>query len=142
MDEQNTSNKITVTAQINAPAEKVWEYYNDPEHVKQWNNASEDWHTPRAENDLRIGGSFTYRMEARDGSAGFDFGGTYDAVEEKQFMQYTMTDGRVVQVKFTENDGMTEIEVTFDPEAENELEFQRQGWQSILDNFKQYVESN
>jgi uncharacterized protein YndB with AHSA1/START domain len=142
---------ITVKATINAPVEKVWEYYNSPEHVTKWNNASPDWHTPKAENDLRVGGSFVYRMEPKvqpeglkegDERAGFDFGGTYEEVIEKSLMKYVMGDGRAVTVKMNEVEGKTDVSVTFDPENENAPEFQKEGWQGILDNFKNYVEAH
>lgn len=138
-----TKAKITVQALINAPVEKVWEFWTAPQHITKWNNASDDWHTPHAENDLRTGGKFSARMEAKDGSFGFDFGGVYDAVEENKLIAYTMDDGRKVEVKFTSNnDNETKIVETFDPESENSLELQRSGWQSILDNFKKYVEAS
>lgn len=136
-------NPITVEADINAPIEKIWEFYNTPEHITKWNSPSNDWHTPKAENDLKTGGKFLYRMEAKDGSTGFDFGGTYTEVIENSLMKYTMDDGRKVVVEMSqENDNPTKVVVTFDPENENAPEFQKQGWQGILDNFKKYVESN
>jgi uncharacterized protein YndB with AHSA1/START domain len=109
--------------------------------VKQWNQASADWQTTRGENDLRQGGRFSYRMEAKDGSAGFDFAGTYDVVTEPSRIEYTMDDGRKVIVLFTEEDGATRVTETFEPEHENPLGMQKDGWQSILDAFKTYVES-
>ena len=133
---------ITVKTTINAPIEPVWECWTDTEHVKQWNNASEDWHTPKARNDLREGGEFSYRMEAKDQSFGFDFGGTYTRVEEYKQIDYTMGDGRNVSNVFDEHDGHTHVTVTFDAESENSVEMQRQGWQSILDNFKKHVEAH
>ena len=139
--ESTAKKTITVKNIIQAPVEKVWEYYTAPEHVTQWNNASEDWHTPTAENDLRAGGSFKYRMEAKDGSMGFDFGGVYDAVKTNELIAYTMGDGRKASVHFTGNGNETSVAVTFDPENQHPLEFQRDGWQSILDNFKKYVEA-
>jgi uncharacterized protein YndB with AHSA1/START domain len=134
--------KITVQTTINAPIAKVWEFYNSPEHVTKWNSPSPDWHTPKAENDLKAGGKFVYRMEAKDGSGGFDFGGTYDEVVENSLIKYTMDDERKVEVKMQEVDGKTNVSVTFDPENENEPEFQQAGWQSILDSFRRYVEGN
>src|SRR3954470_3883392 len=98
---------ITVQANINAPIEKVWEYWTGPEHITKWNNASDDWHTPRAENDLRQGGSFSARMEAKDGSMGFDFGGTYDAVRTNEYIEYTLGDGRNVKIIFQPNGNAT-----------------------------------
>lgn len=135
--------KITVDATINAPIQKVWEFYNDPKHVTKWNNASDDWHTPKAENDLAVGGRFSYRMEAKDGSEGFDFSGVYEEVENEQHLTYTMDDGRRVTVNMSSaSDNETKVTVSFDPEEENTLELQEQGWQSILDNFKKYTEAN
>lgn len=134
---------ITVKATVNAPVEKVWDYYNSPDHVTKWNNASEDWHTPTASNNLEVGGTFSYRMEAKDGSAGFDFEGTYEQVDANAGLSYVMSDGRKVKVTFEskENNTTTDVTVIFDPETENAPEFQQQGWQAILDNFKKYVES-
>jgi len=112
-----------------------------PEHIEKWNQASEDWHTTRAENDLREGGKFLSRMEAKDGSAGFDFEGVYDEVKTHQKIAYFMSDGRQVEIYFTQNDASTDVKVEFDPEDENPVEMQRGGWQAILENFKKYVES-
>jgi uncharacterized protein YndB with AHSA1/START domain len=131
---------LTVETLIDAPLEKVWECFTNPSDVKQWNNASPDWHTPAAQNDLRKGGNFSYRMEAKDGSFGFDFGGVYDEVVEKELIEYTMGDGRTVKVLFKEEDGQTEVVETFEAEDQNSLEMQQAGWQAILDNFKNYVE--
>lgn len=133
---------ITVQTIIDAPIEKVWKYYTEPEHIVQWNNASPDWHTPSAKNDVRTGGTFTFRMEARDGSAGFDFGGTYTEVKVNELIAYTMGDGRRVQVTFSGDNQSTKLVVMFDPETVNPIEMQRGGWQAILDNFKDYVESH
>jgi uncharacterized protein YndB with AHSA1/START domain len=108
----------------------------------QWNNASDDWHTPRAENDLRAGGKFSARMEAKDGSMGFDFGGVYDEVKENEYIAYTMGDDRKVEVTFSAQGNETEIEETFEAEDTNPLEMQKSGWQAILDNFKNYTETH
>ncbi len=132
---------ITVEATINAPIQKVWEFYNSPEHIMQWNSPSPDWHTTKAENDLQAEGKFLFRMEAKDGSGGFDFGGTYDEVVESNLIKYTMGDNRKVEIRMVEESGQTKVTVTFDPENENTPEFQKAGWQGILDNFKRYVES-
>lgn len=132
---------ITVENTINAPIEKVWNYWNEPTHIMQWNSASPDWHSPNAANDLRVGGSFSYRMEARDGSMGFDFAGTYDAVKEHELMEYTMGDGRRVQNIFHTKGNQVHLVVNFDAETENPIDMQRFGWQSILDSFKKYVET-
>jgi uncharacterized protein YndB with AHSA1/START domain len=138
-----TENKTTVTigTTLNAKVDKVWETWTKPEHITKWNNASDDWHTPWAKNDLRPGGKFTSRMESKDGSMGFDFGGTYDNVEKNRLISYTMGDGRKVEVKFMSNDNKTEIVETFEAESQNPVEMQRKGWQNILDNFKRYAES-
>lgn len=132
---------ITVESKLNASPEKVWKIWTDPKHIVKWNAASEDWHTPRAENDLRTGGKFTSRMEAKDGSSGFDFSGIYSNVEYLKNISYTMEDGRRVNVDFGGDDNVTTIKETFDAEETNSHELQKSGWQSILDNFKKYVES-
>lgn len=134
--------KITVQTKINAPVTKVWEYYTNPKHIVNWNNASVDWHTPSAKNDLRVGGKFSYRMESVDGKNGFDFEGVYTDVIDNSSIKYSMEDGRSVSALLTQSGEQTNIEVTFDAETENSIELQRQGWQAILDNFKSYVESN
>lgn len=134
--------KITVQSNVNAPVEKVWDYWNTPEHIKKWNAASPDWHTPKSENDLRVGGRFTSRMEAKDGSFGFDFGGTYDEVVEYQSIRYTMDDGRQTEITFSSDGNGTKVVETFDAETQNPAEMQQAGWQSILDNFKKYTEEN
>jgi uncharacterized protein YndB with AHSA1/START domain len=133
---------INIETTVNAPANKVWEIWNKPEHITQWATASEDWHTPRAENDLRTGGTFSNRMEAKDGSFGFDFGGTYDEVRPNEYIEYTMGDGRNVKINFEEKNGQTHISQSFEAESTNPIEMQRGGWQAILDNFKKYTESN
>lgn len=133
---------VTVATPINAPLEKVWEYYTKPEHIVNWNSASEDWHTPKAENDLREGGKFLSRMESKDGTEGFDFTGEYTKVVPNSFIEYVMDDGRKVAVVLNDENGSTEVQVKFDLETENTEELQKQGWQAILDSFKNYVESN
>ncbi len=134
--------KITVRATINATPEKVWEFWTKPEHITQWNSASDEWHTPVAENDLRAGGQFKSRMEAKDGSMGFDFGGVYDEVVPHQLITYTIGDGRKVRITFANNGMETEVEETFDAENQNPAEMQQAGWQAILNNFKKYAESH
>lgn len=136
------SQKITVQVEVNAPLEKVWECFTSPEHVTQWNHASDDWHSPRAENNLMVGGKFNYRMEAKDGSEGFDFEGMYEEVVPHQKIIYTMIgdDRRRVEEFFEEKDNHTHVTITFDAEETNPIEMQRGGWQSILDNFKKHVE--
>ncbi len=137
-----TSKEIRVEATVQAPIDKVWNYWTEPDHIKQWNNASEDWHTPFAENDLRVGGTFVSRMEAKDGSTGFDFGGIYDEVILHDVIAYTMADGRKVNITFKGHEKETEVVETFDADASHPAEFQQQGWQAILNNFKSYVEQN
>ena len=131
---------IKVETVVNLPIEKVWEYWTDPKHIVKWNNASEDWHTTEAKNDLRIGGEFTSRMEAKDGSFGFDFGGVYTEVKLYEFISYVLGDGRKVEISFINEDNKTKIIENFEAENENPPELQQMGWQSILDNFKKYAE--
>ncbi len=133
---------ITVAATVNAPVEKVWQYWSLPEHITQWNSASEDWHTPFAENDLRTGGTFLSRMEAKDGSFGFDFGGVYDLVKEHELIEYTLGDGRKVSITFSANGDSTTVTETLEAENVNSVELQKTGWQAIMDNFKKYTEAN
>ena len=132
---------ITIKTTVNAPVEKVWKIWNAPEHIVKWNSASDDWHTPKAQNDLRPGGRFTARMEAKDGSMGFDFFGVYDVVRPNEKIGYTIGDGRKVDIYFRRNGEATDIEETFETEKTNPEEMQRGGWQAILDNFKKYAES-
>ena len=134
--------KVTVESTINAPVEKVWKYWSLPEHITKWCAASDDWHSPKAENDLTVGGHFSTRMEAKDGSFGFDFGGVYDEVKTNELIEYTMGDGRKVVVNFSSNGNQTKVVETFDAESTNPVEMQRGGWQAILDNFKKYTETN
>lgn len=140
MDQENKK-VITVKNTVNAPVIKVWEYWTSPAHITQWNHASDDWHTPSATNDLKAGGMFTARMEAKDGSMGFDFGGVYDAVILNEYIEYTMDDGRKVSIRFTSNGDQTDVVESFDAEETNPVDMQRDGWQAILDNFKKYAES-
>ena len=133
---------ITVDVTVNAPAEKVWEYFTKPEHIIKWNNASEDWHTPKAENDLREGGSFIYRMEAKNGSFGFDFGGTYNAIDKNKCIEYTLGDGRKVKIEFDCTGNTTQVTQNFEAENTHPVEMQKQGWQNILNNFRRYTEEN
>lgn len=132
---------ITVETVVHSPVEKVWEYWTNPEHIKQWNNASDDWHTPYAENDLKVGGKFVSRMEAKDGSFGFDFGGVYDEVSTNESIAYTLGDGRKVKIAFLRQENDTRIIESFDAEETHTVEMQQAGWQAILDNFKKYAES-
>lgn len=133
---------ITVEAIIKAPVEKIWKYWTMPEHIKQWNKASDDWHTPYAENDVRTGGKFLSRMEAKDKSVGFDFGGVYDEVKDHKLIAYTIGDGRKVKIIFSGDKNKTKITETFEAENQNPVEMQRSGWQAILDNFKKYTEAH
>lgn len=132
---------ITVSTSVHAPVATVWESWTNPAHIIKWNSASPDWHTPWAKNDLRVGGSFSFRMEAKDGSFGFEFGGVYDAVTNNELIAYTMADGRKVTVEFSVEGNATKVVERFDAETENPVEMQQMGWQAILDNFKKYTES-
>lgn len=137
-----SAENITVEATVKNDINKVWNTWTEPKHIEKWNSPSPDWHTPKAENDLRQGGRFSSRMEAKDGSFGFDFAGTYEEVVPNQKINYTIDDGRKVKITFEQqNDGVLVTEV-FEPESENSTDMQQQGWQAILDNFKTYVESN
>lgn len=140
--ETATNKSITVQSTVNAPVEKVWKYWSEPAHIMQWCQASDDWHSPRAENDLKTGGKFSTTMAAKDGSFSFDFGGVYDEVIEHKLIKYTMGDGRKVSVAFNAQGNATEVIETFEPESTNPEEMQRGGWQAILDNFKKYTEQN
>ncbi|MEO8068372.1 MAG: SRPBCC family protein [Flavobacteriales bacterium] len=135
-----TPTSITINARIAKPADHVWKHWTEPKHIMNWNAASDDWHCPKAENDLRVGGKFSSRMEARDGSMGFDFGGTYTAVVPHEKIAYTMEDGRRCGVLFAKDGDATKATVTFDAETDNTVEMQSGGWQAILDRFKAYSE--
>lgn len=137
-----SNSAITIEATIKAPIDKVWNYWTTPEHIMQWNNASDDWHTPHAVNDLRTGGSFLSTMAAKDGSFSFDFSGVYSDVAQHERIAYSMEDGRKVEVTFSSDSESTTVIETFDPETVNSAEMQKAGWQAILNNFKKYVESN
>lgn len=137
-----SASSITVEVKVNAPLEKVWDYWTNPQHIVQWCYATEDWHAPHASNDLRVGGKFNSRMEAKDGSMGFDFEGEYTRVEQHLEIEYVLADARRVNIRFDSYGKETTVTETFDPENENTLELQRAGWQAILDNFKRYTESN
>lgn len=134
--------RIVIEAVVNRSRSDVWTLFNLPEHITQWNFASDDWRCPRAENDLRVGGRLCSRMEAKDGSFGFDFEAIYDQVAPESQLAYTMPDGRKVETSFEDLEEKTKIRTVFDPETENPLEMQRLGWQAILDNFKNYAESS
>jgi uncharacterized protein YndB with AHSA1/START domain len=133
---------ITIETEINAPIEKVWRLWTSAEHIIHWNNASDDWHTPKASNDLSAGGKFVFTMAAKDGSVSFDFEGTYDEVIENQRIAYTTADERKVVISFLSSGNITRISETFEAENIHPAEMQRAGWQAILDNFKKYVETH
>jgi uncharacterized protein YndB with AHSA1/START domain len=139
--ESQERTKLTVSTTINASPEKVWICFNEPEHLTKWCAASDDWHMPSASNDLKVGGQFNNRMEAKDGSFGFDFKGTYTNVMAHSKISYVMEDSRTVDITFENSASGTYLEETFEAESENPLDMQQAGWQAILDNFKKYVEA-
>jgi uncharacterized protein YndB with AHSA1/START domain len=134
--------KITVETIIKADVDKAWSHWTSPKHIVNWNFASDDWHCPKAENDLRTGGKFKSTMASRDGKMSFDFEGVYDKVIDRKKIAYSLADGRQVVIVFEKVDNSTKVMESFDPENTNSAEMQRAGWQSILDNFKKYVEGN
>jgi uncharacterized protein YndB with AHSA1/START domain len=134
--------KITIETSIAADVRKVWDYWTKPGHITKWNFASDDWYCPRAENDLRVGGKLSSRMEAKDGGFGFDFEAVYDEIVEYKKISYTMPDGRQATTTFEDLGNKTRITIVFDAEDENPIEFQKGGWRAILDNFKKYVEAH
>lgn len=131
--------KLTVEALAKADLQTTWDAYSNPDDITQWNTADPSWHSPRSEVDLREGGKFNTRMEARGGSMGFDFEGTYTKVVPNELIEYRMGDGREASVRFSEDAGGTRIRVDFDPESQNPHALQQQGWQAILDNFGRHV---
>ena len=133
---------ITVETEINATIQKVWEYWTNPEYITQWNFASSDWHCPSAINNIEPGATFTWRMEAKDGSAGFDFCGRYTQIERESFISYLLEDGRKVQIEFKTAGNKVYLKESFEAEGTNADEMQRTGWQSILENFKKLVEAS
>jgi uncharacterized protein YndB with AHSA1/START domain len=138
-----SATKITVEATIHADTKKVWDYYTNPLHITKWNFASDDWYCPKAENDLRVGGKLHSRMEAKDGSFGFDFEATYNEIVSLKKIVYTIPDGRQATTDFEDFlNGTTKVTIIFDAENENPVEMQKGGWQAILDNFKKYTEAN
>ncbi len=141
LSETGTCKTVAVSVWVKAPLEVVWDAFTNPKHITQWCFASDDWEAPFAENDLRVGGSFKTRMQAKDGSFGFDFGGTYTSLKEKESYEYEMEDGRKVTLNFTAGPTATIVREIFDAESENPREMQKSGWQSILNHFKKYVES-
>ncbi len=134
-------NKITIKTQVKGNVQQVWNAYTNPQHIINWNFATPEWHCPAATNDLRIGGEYFTRMEAKDGSFGFDFKAIYKEVKPEQSFVYVLEDGREVSVSFTPQGDTTEIVIVFDPESQNPIEMQQAGWQAILDNFKRYAEN-
>jgi len=136
-----TEKKITIKATVLADKQKVWDYYTLPEHITKWNFADPSWHCPFATNDFKVGGRYVARMEAKDGSFGFDFEVVYSEIKVGKSFSYGF-DGRTVNVTIENINNQTEIVVEFDPEKQNPIELQRAGWQSILNNFKNYTESN
>jgi uncharacterized protein YndB with AHSA1/START domain len=139
--ETGQKKKITVEVFVKAPKDAVWKLWTTPEDIVRWNNASSDWHTPKAKTDFRAGGKFLYRMEAKDGSFGFDFAGVFDNIRPQEYIAYTIGDGRKVVINFARHGHETKIVETFEAESQNPIEVQRDGWQAILDNFKHYTES-
>lgn len=135
------SSKITLSATINADAQKAWDYYTNPAHIIHWNFADPSWHCPAASNDLRVGGTYSARMEAKDGSFGFEFEAVYTSIDMGKAFTYEFG-GRFCTVTFTEKGSQTEVVVSFDPEDQHPLEMQQAGWQSILNNYKKYTEEN
>jgi len=141
METTNTATRITVEATVNAPVEKVWESWTKPDHIVKWNYASDDWHSPWAKSDFREGGNFSARMEAKDGSMGFDFGGVFNVIRPNEYIETTLGDGRKVETSFSKEGNQTKVIETFEAENTHPVELQRGGWQAILDNFKKYTES-
>ncbi|PVY40240.1 SRPBCC family protein [Pontibacter virosus] len=141
MENTSKTTSVTISANVQAPVAKVWRCWTDPQHITRWNNASDDWHTPRAENDLQVGGTFLSRMEAKDGSMGFDFNGTYTDVQKHKRIAYALEDGRKVEIKFEPAGNETRVTEIFDADPSHSVEMQQAGWQAILDNFKNYVEA-
>ena len=137
----STVTRITVSALVNKPVADVWNTWTDPKHITQWCAASDDWHCPKATNDLKTGGKFSSTMAARDGSFSFDFEGVYDDVQPHQRIAYTMADGRTCEILFTAENGGTRVVEAFDAETQNPVEMQRTGWQALLDRFKAYAEA-
>lgn len=140
--EASSKTVITIEATIKAASEKVWKYWTQPDHITQWCAASDDWHAPKAENDVRTGGKFSTVMAAKDGSVSFDFAGVYTKVEEGKILEYKLADGRQVKINFSKQGNETKVVESFDAEDVNSVDMQKAGWQAILNNFKTYVEKN
>lgn len=135
-------NLVTVKSSINAPLNKVWDYWTNEIHVMNWNFATADWHCPNATNNLTVGGEFHYTMAAKDNSFSFDFWGTYQKVETEKNIEILIGDGRNMKVNFESTGAGTIVTEQFEPEQENPVEMQQAGWQMILDNFTKYVEQH
>lgn len=133
---------ISVVTTVHAPVEKVWKYWTEPLHITKWSFASDDWHAPNAENDLRVGGKFLTRLEAKDGSIGFDLGGVYDEITINERISYTLGDGRKVTVTFINQENNTKLMEVFEAEGTHSMEQQKAGWQAFLDHFKKYCENS
>ncbi|WP_317900013.1 SRPBCC family protein [Aurantibacillus circumpalustris] len=142
MKNTKTPTVITVETTVNVPIEKAWKYWTEPKHIMNWNNASPDWHTPKSENDLKVGGKFSSTMAAKDGSMSFDFGGIYTSIVPNEKIEYTLGDDRKVKIHFSQTEKGVKIVESFDAESENPVDMQQGGWQAILDNFKKYSEAN
>ncbi len=140
--EEKLKTSITVYVVIKAGIDKVWKLWTQPKHIRQWNKASDDWHTTTADNDLKPGGKFLYRTEAKDSRFGFDFSGVYDEIKKDELIALTLDDGRHLRIEFSGNSHETKVIETFDAEEVNSIEIQQGGWQAILDNFKIYAEAN
>ncbi len=134
--------QITIEAIVSADRQKAWDYYTLPDHITKWNFATDDWQCPTASNDMRVGGKYSARMEAKDGSFGFDFEGIYQQIAEGENFIYRLADGRQVSVNFESLYKATKVIVMFDAETENSIELQKNGWQAILNNYKKYTEAN
>lgn len=139
---ENKKEVITISTNVSIPVSRVWQLWNNPADIMKWNSASPDWHTPSAISEFTPGGKFSFRMEAKDGSFGFDFSGLYDVITPEKYLEYTLDDGRKVKITFTAKDDVTHIQESFEAESENSLELQKAGWQAILDNFKRYAEAS
>lgn len=134
--------KIQIEASVQSPLAKVWSFWTEPAHITKWNFAIPEWHCPKATNELKVGGKYSARMEAKDGSFGFDFEAIYDEVILQKMLSYTMLDGRKATTHFESLGSTTKVTTTFDAENQNPVEMQKNGWQSILNNFKKYTENN
>jgi uncharacterized protein YndB with AHSA1/START domain len=137
-----STTRIKVEVTVDAPLEKAWEYWISPDHITRWYAASDDWHTPRATNDVKVGGGFNFRMEARTGSAGFDFQGSYTFVSPREHLHSLLGDGRHLDIRFLPAENRVRIAEEFETETTYSVEHQRAGWQAILDSFKRYVEKS